>query len=266
MHPVLTGPLPHAIAHRGSRILWPENTMAAFRGAVDLGYLWMETDLHLTADGVLVCIHDDTVDRTTDGHGPVREKTFEELQRLDAGYRFGRGRGRPFRGKGLVVPSLEQVVTALPDVRLVVDLKQDGLAEPLVALADRLDLWHRLIAGSFSDRRLEEVRVLSAGRIATSTGPGQARELWRAAVSGRPVPEGLADAVQVPKWHRLIPVVTPRTVAAFHQAGYQVHVWTVNRVPTMRRLVEMGVDGIITDRPDLLRGLLEGMGRWTGRP
>lgn len=264
MRPVLVGPLPHAIAHRGSRILWPENTMPAFEGAVKLGYRWLETDLHLTRDGTVVCLHDDTLDRTTDASGPVWNWDAFRLAEVDAGYRFRLGGDYPYRGKGVRIPTLEQVATTFPQVRLVVDLKQDGLVGPLLSLVERLDLWDRIIVGSFSDRRLEEFRRSSGGRIATSTGPGQARLLWQAAVQGRPVPEGLADAVQVPVWRRLVPVVTERTVAAWHAAGYQVHVWTVNRPAAMRRLVAMGVDGIITDRPDLLKQVLEELGRWTG--
>ncbi len=229
--------------------------MTAFRGAVDLGFTWLETDLHLSADGALVCLHDDTVDRTTDGTGVASQMTLEQIQSLDAGYHDER-----FRGKEIRIPTLEEVVTAFPDARLVVDLKQDGLEVALVDLVARLDLWGRLIVGSFSDARLAGFRSLSGGRVRTSTGSGETLRAWARSWFG--TPERLADAVQVPRFHLGLPVVTPRTVAGFHRGGYEVHVWTVNTEEEMERLLGWGVDGIITDRPDLLRSVFERRGLW----
>lgn len=262
MRPVLDGPLPHAIAHRGSRLLWPENTMRAFRGAVELGYRWLETDLHITRDGVLVCLHDDTVDRTTDGSGFVWDLTFAELGRLDAGYRFEERSVRPRRGSGLTVPSFAELMAAFDDIRVIVDLKQDGLEAPLARAVEDLDLWDRLIVGSFSDERLRRFRDLTGGRVATSTGSSVTRSLWKRSWFGTPAP--VADAIQVPVWYRGLPIVNARTVVGFHRGGFQVHVWTVNRAARMRRLLDAGVDGIITDRPDVLRDVLIERGRWTG--
>ena len=163
-------PSPVGIAHRGSRELRPENTMEAFSHAVGLGYRHIETDLHMTADGVLVCVHDHTVDRTTEGTGPVSEFTFSDLAELDAGYRHRSPDGHVFRGAGVSIPSLEEAVTTLEDVSFVVDLKIAGLAEPLTEMIDDLGLHDRLIVGSFSDQRLEEFRAASSGRVPTSTG------------------------------------------------------------------------------------------------
>jgi glycerophosphoryl diester phosphodiesterase len=261
---VLEVPLPIAVAHRGSRLLWPENTMEAFQGAVGLGFRWLETDLHRTRDGVLVCFHDDTLIRTTDGRGPVSGLDLADLRRLDAGYRFRRAGERPFRGTGVRVPTLEEVVSAFPDVSLIVDLKEDGIEEALLALIERRSLWDRLVVGSFSDERLQRFRELSGGRVATSTGSSETFRLWRAARSSTPPP--LADAVQIPRNYRGIRVVTPATVAGFHRGGYQVHVWTVNREQEMETLLGWGVDGLISDRPDVLRSVLERRGTWTGRP
>ncbi len=252
-----------AIAHRGSRILWPENTMTAFRGAVDLGYRWLETDLHATSDGVLVCIHDDTVDRTTDGSGPASEKTLAEIQSLDAGYRHRSSGEWRFRGSGVRIPTLEEVASSFEGASLVVDLKQDGLEALLVDLVDRLGLWDRLVVGSFSDERLARFRTLSGGRVRTSTGPGETLKAWRRAWVG--TPERFADAVRVPRTHFGFPVVTRRTVAGFHRGGYQVHVWTVNSEKWMNRLLDWEVDGIITDRPDLLRSVLERRSLWSSQ-
>jgi len=247
---------PLAIAHRGSRILWPENTLTAFEGAAALGYSWLETDVHLTADGALICLHDDTVDRTTDGAGLASDLKLADIQRFDAGYRHD----ERFRGTGIRVPSLEEVVTALPGCNLVIDLKQDGLEAPLVEMVERFDLWDRIIVGSFSDRRLAEFRSLSEGRVRTSTGTRETLRAWARSWFG--TPERFADAVQVPRSHRGLPVVTRRTVAGFHRGEYEVHVWTVNAEAEMERLLDWGVDGIITDRPDLLRSVFERRSLW----
>lgn len=234
--------------------------MHAFSEAVGLGFGWIETDLHLTADGVLVCLHDDTLDRTTDGSGPVWEHTFTEVSALDAGYRHRVADDRPFRGQGIRVPAFEELVGAHPDVRFVVDLKQDGLEAPLAALIERADLWDRLIVGSFSDDRLAEFRRLTGDRVATSAGPRDVLRAWGA--SWFTSPPRVADALQIPRSYRLLPIVTGHTVSAFHDAGMDVHVWTVNDPVTMATLLDWGVDGIISDRPDVLRGVLENRGMW----
>src|SRR3989304_4358963 len=132
--------------------------MVAFQGPVDLGFLFLETDLHASQDGVVVCFHDDRLERTTDAGGALRDRTFDQLREVDAGYRFGRRLDFPWRGKGVEVPSLEELATAFPAPQLVLDLKEDGLTEPLLDLIGRLKLWDRLIVGSFSDGRLAEVR------------------------------------------------------------------------------------------------------------
>jgi glycerophosphoryl diester phosphodiesterase len=252
---------PVAIAHRGSRLLWPENTMEAFSGAVSLGFRHLETDLHLTRDGTLVCLHDHTVDRTTDGSGPVRELDFDELGRLDAGYRHSGTEGLEFRGKGIRVPTLEEAVLTFPDVSFVVDLKTEDLVVPLIALIDRLGLHDRLIVGSFSDRRLDEFRAVADGRVATSTGAALSRSWVLASRMGRGV-RCDAAALQLPRRSRGVRVVDSRLVTAAHDRGLQVHVWTVNHPAEMAELLDLGVDGIITDRPDLLKAVMIERGTW----
>jgi glycerophosphoryl diester phosphodiesterase len=261
---VLQGARPFAIAHRGSRILWPENTMVAFQGAVSLGYTWLETDLQVTADDVVVCLHDHTLDRTTPAGGPVSTRTFAELANIDAGHHHGPDQGHPFRGVGAVIPSLEEVVTTFPDVRVVVDLKSDGTEAPLARLVERLSLWDRLVVGSFSDARIRRFRALTGGRVATSTGPRATLLRW--AASGARLRPPAAHALQVPITYGRMRVVTRRSVAAHRNAGSQVHVWTVNERSVMEQLIEWEVDGIITDRPDLLRTVMIERGAWTGRP
>lgn len=259
---VLEFDAPFGVAHRGSRILWPENTMIAFAGAVELGFEWIETDLHLTSDGVPVCIHDQLLDRTTDRQGPVTGVSLSDLRAIDAGHHHGPEVEYPFRNSGVMIPALEELVTSFPDIRLVVDLKQDGLAEPLWSLVERHGLHDRLIVGSFSDRRLSEFRRLSRGSVATSTGPMRSVAALTGAVLGR-APR-LAEAVQFPA--RLGPLrpLTRRTVSSFHRRGYQAHVWTVDDPAEMHRFYDMGVDAIITDRPDLLRDVLRERDAWRG--
>lgn len=250
-----------AIAHRGSRELWPENTMEAFSGAIDLGYRHLETDLRVTADGVLVCIHDPTVDRTTEGTGQVSGYDQTDLARLDAGHRHG-GRGEHrFRGLGVRVPTLEEAVSSFPNVSFVVDLKTERAIEPLARLIERLGLHDRLIVGSFSDARLAAFRAVSRNRVATSTGATTTRNWLLASRMGRPA-TGPAEALQVPRTSRGLRVVDRRLVDAAHARGLQVHVWTVNDPAEMAELLELGVDGLITDRPDLLRTVLEERGEW----
>lgn len=260
LDPIRWGP-PVAIAHRGSRLMWPENTMEAFGGAISLGYRHIETDLHVTSDGIVVCIHDATVDRTTNGTGPVEGLSLGELQELDAGYRHSTSGEYAYRGRGLRVPTFEEVVTSFPDVTFVVDMKTDGMTEPLASLIDRLGLHERLIVGAFSDDRLEEFRMATGGTVATSTGPTLAR-LWVISSRVGRGAGGSAQALQLPIRLRGVRVVDPRLVKAAHAAGLQVHVWTVNDRDEMERLLEMGVDGIVTDRPDVLRGLLMERGEW----
>jgi glycerophosphoryl diester phosphodiesterase len=258
--PAPTESRPFGIAHRGSRILWPENTMVAFAGAVELGFRWVETDLHLTSDGVLVCLHDATLDRTTDRPGPVAAVTSGELARIDAGHRHAPHEGFPFRGSGVRIPTLEELVVSFPHLRVVVDLKRDGMAQHLWEMVERLGLHDRLVVGSFSDRRLAEFRRVSGGSVATSTGPVRSVAALAGAVVGR-APR-LADAVQFPGRVGPLRPLTRRTVASFRRRGYQAHVWTVNDPEAMHRFYDLGVDAVITDRPDVLRDVLRERGAW----
>jgi glycerophosphoryl diester phosphodiesterase len=252
---------PVAIAHRGSRVLWPENTEISFRGAYDLGYRHFETDIHITADEVLVCCHDPTVDRTTNASGRVEQMTADQIQSLDAGYRHATTAGYTYRDDGVSVPTLEWLLTTFPDVSVVVDMKSDGLARPLADLIEDLEAHHRLIVGSFSEIRLAEFRAATAGRVATSVGPAQARKWLVSSRVGRGV-GGEASVLQLPVRSRGLRVVDEKLVRAAHRSGLQVHVWTVNRRSEMERLLDMGVDGVITDRVDLARDLLIERGEW----
>lgn len=238
------------IAHRGSRILWPENTMLAFQQGLDAGADHLETDLRLTADGHVVCFHDSTLDRTTDGTGPVAALTLSELRRYDVGYRHQIEGDFPFRGKGLRAPTLGELLATFPEVGVVVDLKQDGLEDPLTALLDRMDAWDRVIAGSFSDQRLARLATASRGRVHRSAGPLGIRLWWAASRIGRTGPSGYS-ALQIPPTWGGFRVVDRRLVEAAHSAGLDVHVWTINQPDEMQAFWDLGVNAVITDRVDL---------------
>jgi glycerophosphoryl diester phosphodiesterase len=235
--------------------------MEAFSGAVALGFRYLETDLRITVDGTLVCIHDPTVDRTTDGHGAVSGLEYGALASLDAGFRHAGRDGYEYRDRGIRVPTLEEVVLGFPDVSLVVDLKTDGLVGPLVSLIERLGLADRLIVGSFSDGRLAEFRNESQRRVPTSTGATASRG-WLLASKVRRGWRGEASALQLPRSSRGVKVIDKRLVDSAHEHGLQVHVLTVNDPTEMVELLDLGVDGLITDRPDLLKQVLIARDQW----
>ena len=263
--PYLTTPGPLAFAHRGGSKERPENTMASFAAAVQLGYLHLETDTQLTRDGVLLAFHDETLDRVTDLHGPVSDHTLAQVRRADAGYRFSTdgGRSHPFRGTGVTVPTLEEVLLALPDTRFNIDAKQPEVVAPLAALIERVGAADRICIGSFSDRRLRRFRRLSGGRVCTSMGRRSITAARFTSLAGR-MPAFGADCVQVPASQWGVRVVDRAFVRAAHRGGLQVHVWTIDDRATMERLLDLGVDGIMTDRPSLLREVLQARGQWAG--
>jgi glycerophosphoryl diester phosphodiesterase len=251
VHPFLADPPPLAIAHRGAAGDAPENTMEAFEIAVDLGCRYLETDAHVTRDGVVVAFHDCRLDRVTDKRGRIRDLTIAEVERADAGFHFP-----GFRGRGVRVPRLEEILTRWPDARVNIDPKEDGCVEPLVALLDRLDAWERVCIGAFSDARLKRVRRLARGRACTSMGPAAVATAWLSARSGR-MPRLGANCVQVPRTQGPVPLVTGRFVDAAHGAGLPVHVWTIDDPAVMRDLLALGVDGIMTNRPRVLFDVLD---------
>jgi glycerophosphoryl diester phosphodiesterase len=257
----LQGPTPIAFAHRGGSLLWPENTMVSFEGAVGLGCRYLETDVHLTKDGVLVTIHDATVDRTTDGSGLVRALTAAELKRFDAGYRFSAdgGRARPFRGRGATIPTLAEVVEAFPEVHVNIDLKRHDAAmvEAMAAFIEERGLEDRLLIASFDDGIIRAFRRRTEGRVATAAAGWETRLFWLASRLGlaRFVRTGY-DALQVPPRTGRLTVTDRRLLAAARRGRVQVHVWTVDEPAGMRRFLELGVDGIMSDRPDFLMQVL----------
>jgi glycerophosphoryl diester phosphodiesterase len=248
--------LPLAIAHRGSRLLWPENTMAAFQAAVDLGIKFLETDIHRTRDGVLVCFHDAGLHRTTDGIGEIKKHTLEELSGRDAGFWFAPHEDYPRRGEGIGIPTLEEAMEAFPDVGFILDLKEAGYEEDLARfLAD--NGWEdRVIVGSFSDRRLRAFRKASEGRVATSAGPTESLAIFAASRVNRSL-NTPARALQFPEELLFRTLADRALINAAEELGRQVHVWTVNDPSHMAAFLDAGAHGIISDRPDLLIDLIE---------
>jgi glycerophosphoryl diester phosphodiesterase len=244
------------VAHRGGAKLAPENTLEAFRAAVqDWGADMLEMDVRLSADGVVVVIHDETVDRTTDGSGRVRDKTWAELRELDAGYRFIDPSGdASYRGRGVRLPSFDEVLEACPDVRINVEAKEAAVAGPLVEVIRGRGAAHRVLVAAEHERN----RVAARGY----EGPwGASRRdcvlFWLAHI----VPGGRSytpavDVIQVPERWKGRRLVTPRFIAEAHLRNIPVHVWTVDDPGDMRRLLQMGVDAIQSDRPDLLSAVL----------
>lgn len=250
---------PVNIAHRGGAGVAPENTLSAFGEGLRWGAHWLELDVHSTADGQAVVIHDDTVDRTTDGAGTVEQMTADDLRRLDAAYRFTPdGLTFPLRGKGVRIPTLDEVLGAHPDGRFVVEIKTpDPAFVPRVLSAiERAGASSRVVLASFSDRVLQEVRRLAPGML-TSTSRSEATRLvimLRLGLGAFWRPPG--DVVQLPEREGPLVVVTESMVRSLHRRGVPLHVWTVDDPGDMLRLAALGVDGIITDRPDLLATVL----------
>jgi glycerophosphoryl diester phosphodiesterase len=248
------------MAHRGGSGRWPENTMLAFKNAVELGVDALEMDIHSTADGVLVVSHDPHVDRVTDGQGGINDLTFSELKRLDAGYRWtaDRGQSYPFRGQGITIPTLEEVFTAFPDIWINVDIKQwqPAVVRPFAELIQRYGMTDKMMVGSFDGPTVAAFRR-ECPQVAAVASEFEARLLFGLSVMRlEKLYWGTARVVQLPEYHGRLHVITPRFIEAAHRAETAVHVWTVDELADMQRLIDIGVDGIMTDFPDRLLKLL----------
>ena len=241
-------------AHRGGARLAPENTLAAFVRGIDAGADGVECDVHLSADGVPVVIHDATLDRTTDARGPVNARTAADLARVDAGYHFDADAGFPWRGRAVGVPSLAQVLDALPDARVIIEMKLGGaaLAAAVAHVIRRADAVSRVCVGSF---HVEAVTALRAADPAIPTSASQAEVKWTLYRSWVRWPGGPARgycAFQVPEHAGRVRVVSPGFVRQVHREGCVVQVWVVDERERAVQLLSWGVDGLISDRPDLI--------------
>jgi glycerophosphoryl diester phosphodiesterase len=240
-------------AHRGGSGLAPENTIAAFENGLALGADGLELDVHLSRDGRVVVHHDRTLDRTTNLRGPVVDRTVDELARADAGYTFARGGAFPFRGAGLGVPLLADVLRRFPNVPVVIELKTNipELAAAVVDVVRATDSVDRVCLGSFGLRVLRAVRQIEPA-LATSAAREEVRWALYRCWCRWPVRRMAYRCYQVPEWSGRTHVVYPGFVDAARQAGLPVQVWTVDEAEHARRLLGWGVDALITDRPDII--------------
>ena len=244
------------IAHRGGRSLGPENTLYTFRRAADLGVDVLEMDVHRTKDGHLVVLHDETLDRTTNGTGPVDQFTLAELKKLDAAYHWSPGSGTafPLRGRGLAVPALSEVFKAFPRMHMNIEIKDPDQTElhAFCALIHEYDMNRNVMIASFESGTLQKFRSTCPG-IATSAGASEAMLFYALQkMHLESVYSPAALALQVPQSYGDMRVVTKRFVEAAHARNLKVHVWTVNGVDDMKSLLQLGVDGIMTDYPQRL--------------
>lgn len=248
----LDWPAPVPMAHRGfSRDGW-ENSRAAFAAAVDLGYRYVETDVHATADGVLVAFHDSTLERVSDGSGAIDALPWSVVRQARI------GGTQP-------IPTLDELLETWPDLRVNIDCKAGTAIAPLAAAIERHRAHDRVCVAAFSDRRRRAVLARLSRPVVTSAGQSViagAKLLRWTPLRHRAF--GGVDVLQIPEWHGRLRILTPSLLARAHATGVQVHVWTVNEADTMHRLLDQGVDGLLTDRADLLKGVLVDRGEWVG--
>jgi glycerophosphoryl diester phosphodiesterase len=253
-HPFFALPRPLAIGHRGCAGEVPENTLASFaRGAAD-GAVVIETDVHLSRDRVPVLLHDDDVARVTDGSGAVRDLSLAEIQRLDAGHRFTAADGStPYRGAGLRIPSLAEALDALPGMRFNLELKEDcpEISERVLAVIRKAGREELTLVTSGEDALMEKLRAAvrrDGSAVALGASTGDVARFALAARDGVAPPPG-PMALQIPTRFAGAPLVTPALLAAAHAHGVHVHVWTVNEPREIAELLDLGVDGVISDFP-----------------
>ena len=222
--------------------------MPAFEGAVRLGFRYVETDVHATSDGALLAFHDDVLDRVTDYSGDIAKLPWDIVRRARVGGR------EP-------IPLLEELLGTFPDLRVNIDPKHDAAVQPLIDIIEKFDAIHRVCIGSFSDKRVAKLRKALGPDLCTALGPNAVRRL---VVGSRGLPVGRFNqpCAQVPPQRRSVTIVSKRFLDAAHRRGIAVHVWTIDDDMEMERLLDLGVDGIMTDRPAVLRSLLEARGQW----
>ena len=251
------------IAHQGGKKVRPEHTMIAYDKALEDGADVLELDVHSTKDGVLVIMHDDTVDDTTNGTGAIKEMTYAEIEELDAAYRFTTDGGEtfPYRGMGHGVPTLEEVFEAFPDVPYVIEIKQEtpSIVDPFVEMVEKHGIMDQMVGAGFDDATVKALRA-AAPEMATSMSEEEATTFFLESLSDEPNPDYVPPAgfLQVPPERGGITVLHDNFVPTAHRLGLKVHIWTINDPEEMRMLVEdFNVDGIITDDVAALRQVLE---------
>lgn len=248
MHPYLQNQVPIPFAHRGGASSAPENSLLAFRKAVEMGYRYLETDVHITRDGVLVAFHDERLDRVTDRAGLIRELDFAavSLARIDG--------SEP-------IPTLEQLIDEFPKARFNIDTKHDSSVQPLIEFIQVKGLVDRVMIGSFKDARQKQIRTGLGEAVATSMGPKSVARLILASM-GIPTGKFAEVAAQIPFSLVRRPRFARRLLKAAHRRNIAVHIWTVDDPEQMEYLLDLGVDGIMTDDIATLKSVFEQRGIW----
>ncbi|HZJ40351.1 MAG TPA: glycerophosphodiester phosphodiesterase [Demequina sp.] len=240
-----------ALAHRGFSLDGLENSMVAFQAAVDMGYRYVETDAHGTIDGVAVALHDESLDRTTDGTGEVADLPWARVKLARIG------------GKE-PVPMLEDILGTWPELRVNIDVKAESGIVPVADAIEKTKAHDRVCIASFSSARRDATVARLTRRVATSAGTREAAAFFLGGMVRANLAGALrsVDALQIPASMGPIPLLTERHVRAAHAAGKLVHVWTINDPQRMAQLIDLGVDGVVSDRADLLKDVLVAQGRW----
>ncbi len=258
---------PLVIAHQGGDGVWPGDTMFAFENAVAIGADVLEMDAHITKDGRIVLMHDEDVDRTTDGTGLIEDMNLDELKQLDAAYDWSTDAGRtfPYRQQGIQVPTLDELFEKFPGMRYVIEIKltEIPIEKPLCDLIRTHGMQDNVMIASFHDEAMQNFRE-TCPEVATSASRGEVTSfvlLGKVFLSGLIVPE--YESIQPPydpSESKNIPIMTKRFIREAHAKNLAVEPWTVNDPELMRQYIEWGADGIMTDRPDLMIHVLEEMG------
>jgi len=253
---------PLVIAHRGGPALGPEHTVETYRAGLDAGADVLEVDVHLTSDGEVVVLHDDTVDRTTDGTGAVSELTLAEIQALDAGHEWSPDGGEtfPFRGQGIRIPTLGEVFEAFPDAFYVIEIKQaePPMIDPFLDVLDAYEMRDRSVVASFSAEVMADFRR-AARRVLTSFGEDEVIVLFFLADDAEAGYRPPAELLQLPPRQGNLEVLTPELIARADRFGLPIHAWTINDRAEMDRLLALGIAGLITDRPAEARAAVDAL-------
>ena len=243
------GPRPRLFGHRGASGEWPENTLPAFRAALEAGADRLEMDVHLSSDGNVVVFHDNDLDRTTNAQGPISRLSLAEIQSLDAGYHFEGPTGEhPFRGQGFQVPTFDDVLKSFPEVPLNVEIKVNDakLVAAVSALLSKYDAKERVLLAAESSTLMQTIRTQIPGAI---TGMSLEEVLLFMGSGGNPGYQAQGFALQVPTQMAGLPIITKYFIDVAHASGLEVHAWVINDEAEMQNLVVLGVDGIMTDFP-----------------
>jgi len=241
-----------AFAHRGGTSAHPENTLPAFQHAIDLGFRYLETDVHATRDGVLLAFHDEELDRVTDMTGRIAEMDYAQVANA-------RIEGQE------PIPLFAELLASWPEARFNIDPKQDNAAAPLAKVLSDANALDRVCVTSFSDKRTAGIREILGPRLCTGLGPLGTTRMRFSSLSGPFAGiwgKFVQGCLQIPTHQFGVRLVDRRLIEHAHQRGLQVHVWTIDDAEEMRRLLELGVDGVMTDRPEVLKSILEERGEW----